>query len=89
LRVTGFDVKGLRFSVRESELTLGVGEEYGSGGGMTVHNRLLVGTIVGFENPHLIVFCDNGVMLGINLNRILRRDGARETETHQYHTTQL
>ncbi len=55
---------------------------------MTVHNRLLVGTIVRLENPHLIVFRDDRVMLGINLDRILSRDDTRETETHQHHTTQ-
>src|SRR5580704_7880711 len=88
LRIAGFDVKGLCFSVRKCELPLGIGEKYGSRGGMTVHDGFLVGTIVRLKNSHLIVFRDHRVMLGINFDRILRRDDARETETHQHCTTQ-
>src|ERR1700674_2701124 len=88
LRIACFGAKGFCFPVRKGELPRAVGEEYRSRGGMAVHNRLLVRTIVHLENPHLSVFRDDRVMLRTTLDRILSRHDSRETETHQHHTAQ-
>src|ERR1039458_6621831 len=52
---------------------------------MAVHDRLLVRAVVHFQNPHLGVFAHYRVMLGINLDRILRREDRDETDA-QHHT---
>src|SRR5579863_7224464 len=80
--IAGLEVEVLRFPVRKSELPLGVGEGYRHRIGMAVHHRLLARPVVHPQNPYLIVFADDRVMLGVDLSRILGRDDGRETEAH-------
>ena len=82
LRVACLYIKGCLFPVRESELPLGVGEEHRNRGGMAVHDGLLVRAVVHFQNPYLIVFGHDCVMLGIGLDRIL----GETIEARQRHT---
>jgi hypothetical protein len=75
-----------RLSIRKSEPRLGVGEKHRNPGWMAVHDRLLVRTVVHLQNPYLVVFAQYRVMFGINLGRILSREGwgrNRRTTPHR------
>src|SRR2546422_637748 len=61
----------LRLTVGEAEPYIPIAEKHGHGCGMFMHDRLLVGTVVNLEHPHVLVLQLDRVVLGIYLDWVL------------------
>src|SRR5580704_11493160 len=83
LRVACLGRKTFLLPVWIDELPFGVGEEHRNRGRMAVHNRLLAWAVMYLQNPYLVILGDYGVMLGINLGRVLGRDDWDKTNAQQ------
>jgi hypothetical protein len=58
-------------SIGKSKFSTGVGEEHRDACGMSVHDGFLVRAVADPQDPHLVILELDGVVLGIDLHRVL------------------